>query len=100
MCSGAFVCRLGTSGKPTYMAGSWEGPSARGREEEGEQLDLIIQLVPCRGLEAGDNSDQWIGDNTYMSANIPCPALQRAVKADTSSAIFSLPFTTLSTEIF
>lgn len=54
-----------------------------GREEEGEQLDLIIQRVPRKGFEAGDNSDQWIENSTYMSANIPCPALQGAVKAVT-----------------
>lgn len=50
-CAVRLVCaHLGTSGKPTYRAGSWDGPSAMGREEEGGQLDLPMQLVPHRGL--------------------------------------------------
>lgn len=76
--------------KPTDVAGSWEGPSALGREEENGQRDLLIQLGLCRRLKLGGTSDQWVREDRCMSANIPLLLLQRAMKAATPKPL-SLP---------
>lgn len=75
--------------KPTDVAGSWEDPSAMGREEENGQQDLLIQLGLCRRLKLGGTSD-LLREDRCMSANIPFLLPQRAMKAATSKPL-SLP---------